>query len=111
MMLPIPHFGRIVKQAHRHYLSSQIRLILKCLLQLILPYGAISRIAAVTGILKQTLSDWSHHRRDPKTPNWFSLEGRYSLKSALGPAVEGSLTDHLRANYIITGKGTVQQMA
>jgi hypothetical protein len=64
-MLPFLHFKRIVKRPHRHNRRTEIQPILEYLSQPILPYGSIARISKDTGIPTQTLSAWSHHRRDP----------------------------------------------
>jgi hypothetical protein len=87
--------------------NPQIQPILEYLCQPILPYGSIARISKDTGIPKQTLSEWSHHRRDPTTPNWFPLEAGRPHKRALALEVEQSLAEHIRNNWIKTGKGAV----
>jgi hypothetical protein len=109
MMPSIPSFKRIVKRPHRHYRRSEIDPILNDLSHPILPRGAITRISKDTGIPKQTLSEWAHHRRDPTTPNWVLFEAGRPLKRVLAPAVEASLADHIRENWINTGKGAVRQ--
>jgi hypothetical protein len=103
-MLPLPHFAGIVKRSHRHYRPAEIRPILEYLDQPIRPYGAIARISKDTGIRKQILSDWAHHRTGPATPNWFPFESGCPVQHVLPPTVEEALADHIRENWIQKGK-------
>jgi hypothetical protein len=105
MTSSIPRFKQVVKRPHRIYKHSDIDDNLLYLTNSELPRGAIATIAMDTGIPRQTISDWHHHRISPGGEEWFPLDSGHPNKSIFNEIQERAITDYVKENLINPGFG------